>query len=384
MDELTFHVPTRILFGLDVLNRLGQIAAGLGSRAILVADTLLIDEKVDGAIHDYLSRQGVDLIVFGEVGPGATSTVVERAIQLSKAGQCDLVIGIGGIRSLSFAKCVARMSLVDAPFDDYFASRAALEGPFQSLPYIEIPTTCRSPFMLTDECLLVDARNRKTSVLSVGKRADFALIDPALTLTLSEKYTVSTLLDTLLSAAEAYFSRRSTFLSDTLSLRAIGIITSMMDDLAGHSDDRSLRFRASQAGLLVAMSLTMSTQGVGTALAYALSGKEMVPKSMAAAVMLPYILERGMLSQPKKVERIGTVLGEEIYGKPLKDFSVQVVDAVRQRMGLLQTPMRLKDLEVSAENLVEVASVAHAMPMTSFLAEPMDDEEIYGLLREAY
>lgn len=384
MDELTFYVPTRILFGLDVLNRIGRIAAGLGSRAMLVADTLLIDEKVDGTIHDYLARQGVDLIVFGEVGPGATSAVVERAIELSKAGRCDLVIGMGGIRSLSFAKCVARMSVVDASFDDYFAGPASLEEPIRALPYIEIPTTCRSPFMLTDECLIVDARNRRSSIVNVGKRADCALIDPVLALTLSEKYTVSTLLDTLLSAIEAYFSRKSTFLSDTLSLRAIGTITSMMDDLASHSDDRNLRFRASQAGLLVAMGLTMTTQGVGTALAYASSGKEMVPKSMVAAVMLPYILERGMLSQPKKVDRIGTVLGEEIYGKPLKDFSVQVVDAVRQRMGLLQTPMRLKDLGVSADNLVEIASIAHAMPMASFLAEPMDQEAIYGLLREAY
>lgn len=384
MDELTFNVPTTVHFGLDLLNRIGQEASKHGKRAFLTTDSVLNEERVVQSIVGFLRRAGVEAIVFDELGPNSTSTSIEKGLALCRASYADLVIGVGGIRALSCAKCIARLAPSEAPFDDYFTGPRAAEEAGLALPYIEIPTTCRDPFMLTDDCVVVDARNRRANVYSVGKTADAAIIDPVLTLSLSNQYTVSTMLDTLLSAVESYFSRRSTFLSETLSLRAIGVITSIMDELAAHSEDRNLRFQASQAGLLVSLSLSMSTQGAGSAVAYAIGAKQMVPKSTVAAVMIPHILELGMRTQPKKVERIGNVLGEEVYGKPLKEFSVQVVDAVRQRMGLLQVPMRLKELDLELDDMVEISRIAHELPMANFLSEPLSAEDIFELIKQAF
>ncbi|HUX20029.1 MAG TPA: iron-containing alcohol dehydrogenase [Spirochaetia bacterium] len=384
MDELTFHVPTTVHFGLDLLNRVGQVASPYGKRAFLTADSVLNEERVVQSITGFLKRAGVESIIFDELGPNSTTTSIEKGLALCRASRSDLVIGVGGIRALSCAKCIARLAPIDAPFDDYFSGNHSAEEANRSLPYIEIPTTCRDPFMLTDDCVVVDSRNRRSHVYSIGKIADAAIIDPVLTLSLSDHYTVSTMLDTLLSAIESYFSRRSTFLSETLSLRAVGVITSIIDELAAHSDDRNLRFQASQAGLLVSLSLTMSTQGVGTAVAYSIGGKKMVPKSTVATVMIPHILDLGLRSQPKKVERIGNVLGEEIYGKPLKEFSVRVVDAVRQRMGLLQVPMRLKELDLELDDMVEISNIAHELPAAHFLSEPISAEDIFALIKQAF
>jgi len=384
VDELIFHVPTSVHFGLDILNRVGQVAARYGTRAFVVADGVLGEFRVVDSIGSYLKKAGIACIVFDELGPSSTSGVIEKGLDLCRAGRVDMVLGVGGVRALSCAKCIARLAAVDAPFDDYFSSPRARGEDELAVPLIAIPTTCRDPFMLTNDCLIVDARNRRASIANVGKTADVAILDPVLTLSLSERLTVSTMLDTLLSAIESYFSRRSTFLSETLSLRAIGVITSIMDELAAHSDDRNLRFQASEAGLLVALSLSMSTQGVGSSIAYAIGGKMMVPKSVVASVMIPYILELGLRSQPKKVERIGNVLGEEIYGKPLKEFSVQVVDAVRQRMGLLQVPMRLKELDLDLDSMVEVARIAHELPMTHFLTDPVSAEDLFELIKQAF
>lgn len=384
MDELTLHVPTKVYFGLDVLNRVGQVASHYGSRALLIADSVLGDEPVVRSIKNYLEKSGVESIVFDAVGPGATSTNFEEGLEFCRASRADLVIGLGGIRALSYAKCVARLAPTGASVDDYFGERPSQEEGERPLAFIEIPATCRDPFMLTDECLIVDARNRRTSVFRIGKTADAAIVDPALALTLSRKLTIATLLDTFLSAIESYFSRRSTFLSETLSLRAVGAITSIIDAQAQHPEDRSLRLQASQAGLLVSLSLTMSTQGVGTAVSYAVCGKTLAPKSMVSTVMLPYVLEMGLLSQPTKVERIGKVLGEEIYGKPLTEFSVQVVDAVRQRMGLLDVPMRLKELDLDLDDMAEIAEVAYELPISHFLAEPISVDDILDLIKQAF
>ncbi len=383
MDEFFLHVPTKVVFGLDVLNHVGQAASELGVRALLVTEGILHEQKIVERVRSYLEKSSVETIVFDELGPRSTSSAIERAIEIARSGHVELVIGLGGIRALSAAKCVARMATVAEPLDDYFTLKREARSANPPLPFVAVPTTCRDPFMLTDEALTVDARNRRSQIVKVGKVADYALVDPALTLSLSERYTVSTMLDTLLCAIEAYFSRKSTFLSDTLCLRAVGIITSIMDELAERSDDRNLRFQASQAGLFVALSLTTSTLGVGSAIAYALSGKRSIPKSTISAIMLPHVLDLALKSQPRKVERIGNVLGEEIYGKPLSEFSVHVVDAMRQRMSLLRVPMRLKDFDVGLDEMVEIASIAGSFDMARYLPEPMAAEDIYALIKTA-
>ncbi len=382
MDELFFYVPTRILFGLGTAARIGQTVAALGSRALLVTDAILQAERATAGIEEHLSRAGVSAIVFDELGPESTSSSIERAIEIGRVSHVQVVLGLGGIRALSAAKCVARMIPASRRLDDYFDQPAGESGP--SLPYVEMPTTCRNPFMLTDGSLVVDARNRRAHVLRVGKRADWVVVDPELTLSLSARYTVTTMMDTLLTAIEAYFSRRSTFLSESLCLRSIGIITSIMDDLSDDPENRELRLRASEAGLLTALSLTMSGQGVGSAIAYAVNGRCMIPKSMVAAVMIPHVLNLAMQAQPKKVDRIGNVLGEEIYGKPLKEFSVRVVDAVRQRMSLLRLPMRLKEFELELADMAELASIAHALQASEPGSEPMPVDELSSLVKQAF
>lgn len=384
MDELNFHVPTDLHFGIDHLNRIGQIAAPLGTRALLLADSALDAGTILQPIQRYLEASHIETILFDEIGPGSTSAAIETALGLCRASRPELVVGIGGIRALSYAKCVARLARVREPFDDYFLADHTAEEAKSSLALLSVPTTPRDPFLLTDQALIVDARNRRAAIHPTGKRPDAALFDASFSLALSQKFTVATILDTLLAAVESYFSRRSTFLSETLSLRAVGAVSSILDELSVHPAGRELHLRASQAGLLVALSLTMSTLGVGSALAYAIGGRHSVPKSMVASVMIPHVLELGLRSEPKKVERIGNVLGEEVYGKPLAAFSVQVVDAVRQRMGLLEVPMRLKDLGLDLDELVEPAQGAHRLSIAHFLSEPLSEDDIFALVRRAY
>ena len=151
MDELTFHVPTQVHFGLDILNRAGQIASRLGTRALVAADGVLAEYGVLKTIVGYLKRAGVESILFDELGTRSTSSSIEQGLELCRASRADLIVGVGGLRALSIAKCIARMTHVDAPFDDYLSGPRALSGAETSLRYLEIPTTCRNPFMLTDQ-----------------------------------------------------------------------------------------------------------------------------------------------------------------------------------------------------------------------------------------
>ena len=96
MPDILFHVPTRVVFGLDTVNRIGQLAAEYGERAFLVTEAILYEGKVINRVQDILDKKGMQHIVFDEVVPNATSRTVDDWVTLARGAHADVVIGLGG------------------------------------------------------------------------------------------------------------------------------------------------------------------------------------------------------------------------------------------------------------------------------------------------
>ncbi len=157
MPDVLLHIPARIVFGLDTVNRIGQLVADYGERAFLVTEAILYEGKVINKVQDILEKKGVQNIVFDEVVPNATSKTVDDGVTLARGSHADVVIGLGGVRTLSAARCIAMTAPTAHDMDDYL-SGVLPQG--EALPYIEVPTTCRNPFMFGDEYLMIDGRDR--------------------------------------------------------------------------------------------------------------------------------------------------------------------------------------------------------------------------------
>ena len=246
MPDVLFHIPTRIVFGLDAVNRIGQLVADYGERAFLVTEAILYEGKVINRIQDILDKKGVQHIVFDEVVPNATSRTVDDGVTLARGAHADVVIGLGGVRTLSIAKCIAMTAPSAHDMDDYLSGVLPQGEP---LPYIEVPTTCRNPFMFVDEYLMIDGRDRTGRVGRTQKGITKAvLIDSKLSLTLPAKYTATTIMDTLLGCIEGFLSSRVNFLSDTYLARAIEILGALVKEGIQNVDDRSHADERQQRG----------------------------------------------------------------------------------------------------------------------------------------
>ena len=157
MPDVLFHVPTRVVFGLDTVNRVPQIVSELGERVFLVTEAILYESKVITRMQELLDKKGLPYIVFDEVVPNATSKIVDAGVSLARGSHADVVIGLGGVKALSIAKCIAMTARSRNEMDDFLAG---VQPDADPLSYIEVPTTCRDPFMFLDEYLVVDARDR--------------------------------------------------------------------------------------------------------------------------------------------------------------------------------------------------------------------------------
>ncbi len=382
MSDLFFQVPAEVRFGLDVVNRSASIISQFGERALLVTESILYEGKIIDRVQGLLERRGIQAIVFDEVVPNATSAVVDEAVTLARGAHAQVVVGLGGLRTLSTAKCVAMVAPLPLEMDDVLSGVQPREKP---LAFVSIPTTFRDPFLLTDEYLVTDSRDRSARIGRTQPGITRAvLVDPKLTVTLPTKYTATLLMDTLLSAFEGALSSRSSFLGDTFFHRAVELIGAIARQVVEQPEDLRARMQASMAGLLSALGLTMGKQGVGAALSYALNARYMVPKSWLACILLPYVMEFHLNSAAEKLARFAALMGEDLGEASPVEAAGLGVEAVRRLIGSLGLPTRLRDFDLNLDDMVDMAGTARSFDMMNYLSRPVSTEDLYELIKIAY
>lgn len=382
MADISFTVQTDIRFGLDVINRIATVVSQYGERVLLVTEAILYEGKVIERIQALFEKKNIQYIIYDEVVPHATSNVVDEGVKLARSAHAEIVVGLGGVKTLSIAKCVAMAATQDGEMDDYLSG---VQPKGKPLAYIAIPTTCRDPFLLLDEYLVIDGRDRSTKIGRAQKGiTKAAIIDPKLTVTLPAKYTATTLLDTLLVSVEGYISARSNFLSDTLFSRACELIGRVTGQVATQPEDLRVRMSASMAGLLAALGLTMSKTGVGTAVAYAINGGFMVPKSWVSTILLPHVMELFSTVAAEKLAKVGSLLGEDLTDTNAVEGAGRAVEAVRRLIGTLGLPTRLRDFDLNLDDMVDIAGTARSFDMMNYLPRAISTEDLYELIKAAF
>ena len=97
----------RIVFGRQTVNRIGELSAAFGRRALVVTNAR---QRGDGGVADRLAAlleaSNVSLTCCQQRGEPTVSDV-EQSLQVAKSADCDLVIGLGGGSAINAAKAVA-------------------------------------------------------------------------------------------------------------------------------------------------------------------------------------------------------------------------------------------------------------------------------------
>lgn len=382
MNDIILSYPGRILYGADVINRMGQVAARFGNRALVVTESVFTDSDYLDRIQQALSRRSISTIVFDEIKPDQSTAGIDDIVGLARASQSQVVIGLGGMRVLSVARIVAAaaqrgVDLIDL-FDANLPDRL-------DVGYIEVPTSFRDHFMFRENCVVTDGGTRDPREVATPLGSTRAVVfDPNLSYSLTTKYAGAAMLDLLLGAVEGYISVRSSFLSDTLLVRAIQLIGEALQGMQETPQELRHRLRAAEAGLLAAMGLATSSQGVGGALAYTINSRYAVPKSFIASILLPHVLDTSVHARPEKLRRITHALGEEVRDMTAAEAAYQGSAAVRRLIAQMELPGRLRELDLDIDELVDVADIASTLDMTSSAPTPHSSSDLYDLVKLAF
>jgi alcohol dehydrogenase len=219
VTSFDLHLRTRVVFGVDTLERIGPIARELEFRHVLVvADAGLVKLGVADRVERLLVDAGLLVSRFHDFGENPDTVMVERGRAFAAAAGTDSIVALGGGSSLDCAKGINFVLTNGGTMRDYQGHGKAAR-PMQ--PMIAVPTTAGTGSEAQQYALISDAETHAKMACGDPKACfRVAILDPALTVSQPREVTAVVGMDAMSHAVESFVTTRRTSASDLFAKQA--------------------------------------------------------------------------------------------------------------------------------------------------------------------
>ncbi|MBG0787755.1 MAG: iron-containing alcohol dehydrogenase [Anaerolineaceae bacterium] len=284
-----FATAGRIIFGNGSLNLVGEIASGLGEKALVVTGSGSVQLE---PLLDVLAGAGIETEIF-RVGHEPDIPTIDRGLALAKEKGCTFVIGFGGGSSLDSAKAISALLTNQGELMDYLeVVGKGQKITHRAAPMIALPTTAGTGTEVTRNAVISSPEHQvKVSMRSPLMIPSVAIVDPELTLSMPPSVTASTGMDALTQVIEAYVSSRANPMTDIIS--AEGIQRGARSLLVAYQDGQDLTAREDMALTSLYGGLALANGGLGAVHGFAgpIGGLFQAAHGAICASLLPYVMK---------------------------------------------------------------------------------------------
>ncbi|MCL7745756.1 iron-containing alcohol dehydrogenase [Halalkalibacter alkaliphilus] len=205
MQDFTFQNGTKIIFGKDQEQVVGQETVVYGKKVLLhfgggsIKESGLYDRVVQS-----LQEQGVEIFELGGVKPNPRVSLVREGVTLCKENRIDLILAVGGGSVIDSAKAIAIGVNYDGDVWDFFTGNASVADCLPIGVVLTIPAAgseSSAGSVITNE-----EGAYKRAVGHETMRPKFAILNPVLTYTLPSYQTACGITDMMAHILERYFT----------------------------------------------------------------------------------------------------------------------------------------------------------------------------------
>ena len=280
-----FATAGRIVFGWDRLQELPQLAAGFGSRVLLVCGSK--PKRIQHCL-ELLEQNQYRVECFQVLNEPSIDTI-EAGGRKAREG-FDWVLGIGGGSVLDAAKAIAIMARQTGEVMDYLeviGQGKPIESP--GLPIVAVPTTAGTGSEVTRNAVLSSTDHKvKVSMRHPSMLPDVALVDPALTVSCPPTITAATGLDALTQLIEPFLSRKANPMTDAFCRQGIPLAARSIRTVVDKPEDKQARTDMALASLLGGLALANAGLGAVHGIAGPFGGMfPSAPHGAICAALLP-------------------------------------------------------------------------------------------------
>jgi alcohol dehydrogenase class IV len=280
----------RIAFGEGTRNRLAGLAAGYGSRVLLVTGARSLRGTVHGrALLASFAGHGLDVATLA-IASEPSPEFVDGAVRDLRPRGIEVVVGIGGGSALDTAKALAALLPGGRPVMDHLeevGGGVPYEGP--ALPCIAAPTTAGTGSEATRNAVLsrIGTDGFKRSFRHEELVPQWAVVDPELLATCPPPLIACDGLDALTQLIESYVSLRAGPFTDALAEQGLGAVRDgLLAWYEGTGEPRAARSSMAYAALLSGLTLANAGLGVVHGLSAPLGAGFPIPHGVACGTLL--------------------------------------------------------------------------------------------------
>lgn len=338
-----YFIPTKVVFGVGALKKLGEEVESLGlnpERTAVICSPSAVSHGYAREVEEVLKGE---VKVFSGVQQEPT---VENALEILKevrAFNPTLIVAVGGGSPLDVAKAVSVMLTNEGEISDFIGVPEAFKRP--GVPLVAVPTTAGSGSEITPYAVLTDReRMRKAPLISRHLFPRLAVDDPRLTLSMPRSVAVNSGVDAFTHAVESLLSKRAKTISKLYSLKGAELIFKNLPKSAGNSADLKARSEVMMGSLLGGMAISLAGAGLVHTLAHILGVLRKVPHGLANGIFLVPVLRFYGLAAKEEIEELGRAVG-------VNGSYEEVIEEIEKFLTYLGIPRSLKEVGVEKSDV---------------------------------
>lgn len=344
--NFTTYLQGNIFFGKDSLSKIIELSKHLGKITLIVTGKK--STKESGALSkliDYLKDIGINFVIFDKVEPNPDVNIVEHGGKVFIENGCNSIVAIGGGSSIDAAKGIGVYSSYKEVIPFLLGEKIVDK---KIPPLIAIPTTSGTGSEVT-KYSIITYKEKKLAIASNFITPDYAILDPNLTLSMSQNIVRDTGIDALSHALEGLFSLGATPISDLFGYEAVKIIYRYLPRSFAKKDDYEAKEFMHYASCIAGIQISQSGTGIVHGMGYPLTVKYNLPHGFSNAILMPYVFKFELPAQYEKMATITQILGFGT-GNIYKDAE-RFIEILLDFYKILELPKNLKDLKVKEEDL---------------------------------
>ena len=381
MRGFTFHPGPRLIAGDGESDRIADLLPP--GPCLFVSDQSLVGLGLTDRARSNLEESGRPVILFDQVEADPSLETLMAAVYAGHTGKVASVVGFGGGSPMDVAKLAAYLlGSGDALEDIWGVDKCTGRG----LPLGLVPTTAGTGSEATPISVITCEGGTKLAVNARPLTAEWAVLDPALTLGLPRHVTAATGIDAIVHAVEAYTSARlKNPLSDALAREALRLLAANL--MTACDDPRNVEARTAMllGAHLAGLAFSNAPVAGVHALAYPLGGIHHLPHGVSNALMLRHVLAHNLESARELYAELAEIVEPDCAGQGSQARAALLVDRLDKMVSDSGIAPRLRDHGIPADDIPMLAS--EAMKQTRLLVNnpcPIDEDAARRLYEAAW
>ncbi len=257
MNNFTYYTPTKVVFGKDTQNQVGELVSQMGCQKVLLhyggqsaKKSGLLDQ-----IEASLKENDIDYVSLGGVVPNPRLSLVYEGIDLCKAQGVDFILAVGGGSVIDSAKAIGYGVANEGDVWEFYDRKRHATA---CLPIGVVLTIAAAGSEMSDSSVITKEEGGiKRGYSNDICRPKFAIMNPELTLTLPDYQTACGCTDILMHTLERYFPAGDHLeLTDTLAESVMKTVIKNARILNENPKDLKARYEIMWAGSLSHNGLT--------------------------------------------------------------------------------------------------------------------------------